>query len=220
MSLQEVQLYVKPRLRGWLHAGAVPAVVIGGLILVLLAPAGLKFDATVYAVSAVALFAISATFHRGSWGPTASLILQRLDHATIFLFIAGTYTAMLGAVFVDGSAGMLLWVVWIMALLGVIFRVAWPGAPRWMTVPLYIGLGWSVMFYMPAFWTEGGVAIFFLVLLGGIAYTVGAIIYGLRRPDPSPKWFGFHEIFHSCTLGGYVTHYAGIALAFGTVAVR
>ncbi len=210
---------LKPRMRGWLHAGAVPAAVIAGLVLILLAPAELRWAAIIYVVSTVALFGISATYHRGTWGPRTHGVLKRMDHATIFIFIAGTYTPIALTV-VGGTAGtVLLWIVWLAALAGVIFRVFWVGAPRWLIVPAYISMGWAAVFFIPEILSNGGTAIFLLIAVGGLCYSVGAVIYGLKRPDPSPKWFGFHEIFHSFTLGGYVSHYVGICLAIFGVGV-
>ena len=210
---------LKPRMRGWLHAGAVPAAVIAGLVLILLAPAELRWAAIIYVVSTVALFGISATYHRGTWGPRTHGVLKRMDHATIFIFIAGTYTPIALTV-VGGTAGtVLLWIVWLAALAGVIFRVFWVGAPRWLIVPAYISMGWAAVFFIPEILSNGGMAIFLLIAVGGLCYSVGAVIYGLKRPDPSPNWFGFHEIFHSFTLGGYVSHYVGICLAIFGVGV-
>ncbi|MEI2728616.1 MAG: hemolysin III family protein [Candidatus Nanopelagicales bacterium] len=210
---------LKPRMRGWLHAGAVPAAVIAGLVLILLAPAELRWAAIIYVVSTVALFGISATYHRGTWGPRTHGVLKRMDHATIFIFIAGTYTPIALTV-VGGTAGtVLLWIVWLAALAGVIFRVFWVGAPRWLIVPVYISMGWAAVFFIPEILSNGGMAIFLLIAVGGLCYSVGAVIYGLKRPDPSPNWFGFHEIFHSFTLGGYVSHYVGICLAIFGVGV-
>lgn len=210
---------LKPRMRGWLHAGAVPAAVVAGLVLILLAPAELRWAAIIYVVSTVALFGISATYHRGTWGPRTHGVLKRMDHATIFIFIAGTYTPIALTV-VGGTAGtVLLWIVWLAALAGVIFRVFWVGAPRWLIVPVYISMGWAAVFFIPEILSNGGTAIFLLIAVGGLCYSVGAVIYGLKRPDPSPNWFGFHEIFHSFTLGGYVSHYVGICLAIFGVGV-
>lgn len=203
---------IKPKMRGWLHAGAVPAAVICGIVLVALAPAELRVAAAIYALSTVALFGISATYHRGNWGPRTHGVLKRMDHATIFVFIAGTYTPFAVTIVAGTSGTVLLWIIWSAALAGVLFRVLWVGAPRWLTVPVYIAMGWASLFFLPAFWSNGGIAVFSLIVAGGLCYSIGAVIYGLRRPDPSPKWFGFHEIFHSFTLGGYVTHYIGICL--------
>ena len=175
---------LKPRMRGWLHAGAVPAAVVAGLVLILLAPAELRWAAIIYVVSTVALFGISATYHRGTWGPRTHGVLKRMDHATIFIFIAGTYTPIALTV-VGGTAGtVLLWIVWLAALAGVIFRVFWVGAPRWLIVPVYISMGWAAVFFIPEILSNGGTAIFLLIAVGGLCYSVGAVIYGLKRPDP------------------------------------
>lgn len=216
-----IQAYqaLKPLMRGWLHAGAVPAAVIAGLILVLLAPPELRVAATIYALSTVALFGISATYHRGTWGPTAHGVLKRMDHATIFVFIAGTYTPIALTV-VGGTQGtVLLWIVWLTALAGIIFKVFWIDAPRWLTVPIYISMGWAAVFFIPNILSNGGLAIVLLIATGGLCYAAGAVIYGMKRPNPSPRFFGFHEIFHSFTLGGYVSHYVGICLAIFGVGV-
>lgn len=209
---------VKPKLRGWQHAGAIPVAVILGLILVWCAPSDMKVPAAIYAVSCVALFSISATYHRGSWSPRTHSVLKRMDHATIFLLIAGSYTAFICALLSGTTATVMLWAIWITAGFGMAFRILWPNAPRGLTVPVYIGMGWAAVLLMPQIWRNGGVAIFLLLAAGGLFYSVGAVIYGLRRPNPSPKWFGFHEIFHSCTLGGFLSHYIGISLAMYTVA--
>mgnify|MGYP003480302998 FL=1 len=173
---------LKPRMRGWLHAGAVPAAVIAGLVLILLAPAELRWAAIIYVVSTVALFGSSATYPRGTWGPRTHGVLKRMDHATIFIFIAGTYTPIALTV-VGGTAGtVLLWIVWLAALAGVIFRVFWVGAPRWLIVPVYISMGWAAVFFIPEILSNGGLAIFLLVAVGGLCFSVGAVSYGLKRP--------------------------------------
>lgn len=212
VSIEEAVVALKPKLRGWLHAGAAPTALACGVVLVLLAPPRLRLAAGIYAVSAVALFSISATFHRGAWRPRTLGILQRLDHATIFVLIAGSYTPFAAAL-LGSSAATLLWIVWCGALLGMAFRVFWVGAPRWLTVPCYIALGWSAAFYLPEFWDAGGAAVVLLIGVGGLLYSVGGVVYAMRRPDPSPRWFGYHEVFHSFTLGGFASHYVAISLA-------
>ncbi len=204
---------LKPRMRGWLHAGAVPAAAICGVILVILAPPPFRWAVAIYSFSTVALFSISAVYHRGTWRPRTHSVLKRADHATIFLLIAGSYTPFAVALVHGGSGEVLLWIVWSSAVIGMLFRVFWVGAPRWLTVPVYIAMGWTAMFYLPQIWHNGGVAVAILLLGGGLLYSVGAVIYALRRPNPSPIWFGFHEVFHSFTLGGFVAHYVAISLA-------
>ncbi|MEU7169065.1 hemolysin III family protein [Streptomyces morookaense] len=203
----------KPRLRGWLHAGMFPAVLVSGVFLTALAdsPRG-RIACAVYVLSACLLFGISALYHRGNWSPRTEGVLRRLDHANIFLIIAGTYTP-LTMLLVPGSRGrILLWAVWAAAAAGIAFRVFWVGAPRWLYTPCYIAMGWAAVFFLPDFLRKGGIAVLVLVIVGGLLYSAGGVIYGIKRPNPSPRWFGFHEVFHSLTLAAFVTHYVGISL--------
>jgi hemolysin III len=204
---------LRPRLRGWLHAGMVPATLAAGVALLVLAPSGPRLAIAVYLVSALSLFTVSAVYHRFRWGPRVRGVLQRLDHANIFLIIAGSYTPFAVLLLDPGPARVLLSVVWVGALAGVAFRVLWVGAPRWLYVPVYIALGWVAVFFLPAFLRSGGAAVLALIVAGGLLYSVGGVIYALRRPDPSPRWFGFHEVFHAFTLGGFLTQFAAIVLA-------
>lgn len=205
---------LKPHLRGWIHAATFPLAVVAGVVLVVLAPTGRAQVATgVFAVSAALLFGVSALYHRGSWSPRATSVLKRLDHSSIFLIIAGTYTPFTVLLLPDGPARILLWLVWGGALAGVAFRVFWVGAPRWLYVPVYVALGWAAVIFLPQFLAGGGVAVLTLVVVGGVLYTLGALVYGLRRPDPSPRYFGFHEVFHALTVAAFGVHYAGISLA-------
>ncbi|MFF2812946.1 hemolysin III family protein [Streptomyces sp. NPDC058000] len=204
---------LKPKLRGWLHAGMFPAVLLSGIMLTALAdsPRG-RLACAIYTVSACLLFGVSALYHRGNWGPRMDGALRRLDHANIFLIIAGTYTP-LTLLLVPGTRGqVLLWAVWAAALAGIAFRVFWVGAPRWLYTPCYIAMGWAAVFFLPDFLHTGGIAVLVLVIVGGLLYSAGGVIYGIKRPNPSPRWFGFHEVFHSFTLAAFVVHYVGISL--------
>ena len=145
-------------------------------------------------------------------------VLRRLDHANIFLIIAGTYTPFSVLLLPEGKARTLLTIVWVGAVLGVLFRVFWVNAPRWLYVPAYIALGWAAVAYLPSFLESGSVTVMVLVIVGGALYTFGGIVYGLRRPDPSPRWFGFHEVFHALTVAAFAAHYVGISIAAYTVA--
>ncbi len=217
-GLDTVRDLIKPKLRGWLHAGTFPLSLFLGAILVILAPdERTRVSSAIFAVTASLLFGVSALYHRGTWSPRAHGVLQRLDHANIFLIIAGTYTPFSVLLLPPGPAQTLLWIVWTGALLGVAFRVIWIGAPRWLYVPVYIALGWVAVAYIPQFWTGGGAAVFVLVVVGGALYTMGAIVYGLRKPNPSPRWFGFHEVFHAFTVAAFLSHYAGVSLAVHAV---
>ena len=157
---------IKPRLRGWLHAVMFPATLFAGVVLTALAdsPRG-RIACAVYTLSACLLFGVSALYHRGTWGPRATAILRRLDHANIFLIIAGTYTPFAILLLPGGTASELLWFIWAGALAGIAFRVFWVGAPRWLYTPCYLALGWAAVFFLPDFLHAGGVAV--LVCVAG-----------------------------------------------------
>jgi hemolysin III len=204
---------VKPRLRGWLHAGAVPVVAVAGAVLVALSRGTDEILAsTVYVATTLLLFSVSAVYHRGRWGPRSRGILQRLDHANIFLIIAGTYTPFAVLLLQGGSRVALLAVVWTGALVGIGFRMLWVRAPRWLFVPAYVVLGWVAVAFLPQITDAGGVAVLVLVAVGGLLYTAGAIVFATRRPDPYPAWFGYHEVFHTLTLLAYACQYAAVLL--------
>ncbi|MGW4455821.1 hemolysin III family protein [Streptomyces albidoflavus] len=209
----EIPAIVKPKLRGWLHAGMFPAVVIAGLALTAFTDSTRgRIACAIYALSACLLFGVSALYHRGTWGARGEAILRRLDHANIFLIIAGTYTPLTMLLLPEAKGRWLLWGIWAAALAGILFRVFWVGAPRWLYTPCYIAMGWAAVFFLPDFMRAGGVAVLVLVIVGGLLYSAGGIIYGFKRPNPSPRYFGFHEVFHSLTLAAFVVHYIGISL--------
>jgi hemolysin III len=207
---------VTPRLRGWLHAVTFPLAVAAGIVLVGLSPTpAARATTAVYALSAALLFGISALYHRGRWSPRAHAVLRRFDHANIFLIIAGTYTPFATLLLDPGTARVLLWTVWCGALAGVAFRVLWVGAPRWLYTPVYIALGWVAAFFLPDFVRAagaGGTAVVSLIIVGGFFYSIGGVVYALRRPNPSPRWFGFHEVFHAFTLVAFAAHYVAVSL--------
>jgi hemolysin III len=213
-ALDAMRRHMKPKLRGWLHLGTFPLSVAAGITLVALAPSGRpRTCAAIFAVTAALLFGVSAAYHRGRWSPLMEAILQRVDHANIFLITAGTYTPFAALLLPPGPARVLLWIVWGGALLGVLFRVLWVGAPRWLYVPVYVALGWVALAYLPQFLHGGGPAILTLMVVGGGLYTVGGVVYGIKRPNPSPRWFGFHEVFHAFTVAAFITHYVAASLA-------
>jgi hemolysin III len=203
----------KPRLRGWLHAATSPLALAAGVVLIVLAPTGPATAAAVaYAATSALLFVTSAIYHRGTWSPRAQDRLKRLDHANIFLLIAGSYTPF-AVLALDGATRVaVLAAVWTAAVVGAAFRVLWVDAPRWLYVPFYIGLGWGAAFVFPQLVHGAGVPAFTLVAIGGALYTAGGVVYGLRRPDPSPRWFGFHEVFHALTVAAYVCQYIAASL--------
>ena len=213
-TVEKVEKKVKPRLRGWIHAGTFPLALAAGIVLIALAPttAG-KISASVFGLSACLLFGVSAVYHRGTWSPRTEAVLRRLDHTNIFLIIAGTYTPLAVLLLPRDQATVLLALVWGGALVGLLARIFWLNAPRWVYVPVYLALGWVAVAYMGQFWATGGPAVVWLIAAGGVFYTAGAIVYGTKKPDPNPAWFGFHEIFHVCTVLGFACHVVAIYLA-------
>ncbi len=210
---------VKPRLRGWLHACTAPLTLAAGVLLVLLSPAGLpRLGSTVFAASALVLFTVSATMHRGRWSPRTELLLTRLDHASIFLLIAGTYTPF-SLLLLDGADRVVLLA---MAWGGAALRHRLPAAPpAGGALGLHPGLpGASAgrRSSSPATSRSTAAGRAGLLALGGLLYTAGGVVYGLRRPNPFPQWFGFHEVFHAFTVVAFAAHYAGISVA--TYALR
>ncbi len=217
---------IKPRLRGWLHAASVPLVVAAGIVLVVLSPTPTtKIGSAVFIASALLLFSVSALYHLGTWQPAVWALLRRLDHSNIFILIAGTYTAFAMLLLHGNARVWLLAGIWSGALLGVLFRVFWTSAPRWLYTPIYIGLGWFAVFFIPDFIdgaeqlsTPIAIATLALVVVGGVLYTLGGVVYALKRPNPQPEWFGFHEVFHTLTVLAFAAHYVAVSLA--TYAMR
>lgn len=204
---------VKPKLRGWFHAGAFPVAMLGGFALVIVSPTiESRLAAAIFAVTGMLLFGTSAVYHRGHWRTRARLVLRRLDHSNIFLITAGTYTPLAVLTLDRGQTILLLSVLWGAAALGVAFRTIFTNAPRWLFVPIYIGFGVAGVGYIPQIWMDNP-PVGILVVVGGLCYIAGAIIYGLKRPNPSPKWLGFHEVFHILTILGYGCHLAALLVA-------
>ena len=137
---------------------------------------------------------------------------NRLDHSNIFLLIAGTYTPLSVAVLPHDQAVTILSIVWGGALAGILLNLFWPTAPRWLATLIYVALGWVALWYLPQFWALAGPAVVWLLLAGGILYTIGAIVYATKKPDLSPRWFGFHEIFHTFTVLAWACHCTAVYL--------
>ncbi|MEB4615732.1 PAQR family membrane homeostasis protein TrhA, partial [Leucobacter sp. M11] len=203
---------VKPTWRGWIHAGTFPVTIIAGIVLIALADGAVAtWAAVVFTLSSMLLFGISALYHRFNWQPKTKRMLKRFDHANIFLLIAGTYTP-IALLTLPREQGLILLVsVWAGALLGVGFRVFWLGAPRWLYVALYLALGWAAVMFIPDIFRVNAAAMV-LVVVGGLMYTVGAIVYGTKKPNPVPGVFGFHEIFHTLTVLAFLCHWAAALL--------
>ena len=219
--LAETVADVKPKLRGWLHLGTAPLTLAAGIVLIALSPTTeTRVGSAMFVGSAVVLFTVSAIYHRGTWSPRVWAFLRRFDHSNIFLLIAGSYTPFALVLLEGTQRTLLLSVVWTGAVLGVLFRVFWVGAPRWLYTPIYIALGWAAVFFIPGFARGAqelgvgvGTAVLVLIIVGGGLYTLGGVVYAFQRPDPSPRWFGFHEVFHTFTILAFVTHYVGVSLA-------
>ncbi|WP_372460112.1 PAQR family membrane homeostasis protein TrhA [Nocardia coffeae] len=207
---------VKPRMRGWIHTWAVGIAAIAVIALVAVsatvsATAGVS--TLIYGLTVCGVFGVSATYHRVTWSSTrARTHMKRADHSMIFLFIAGSYTpfALLG---LPGHTGTtLLIVVWAGALAGVALKLLWPTAPRWVGVPLYLLLGWAIVPVAARMTHNVGVAPMILLLVGGLAYSIGAILYAAKWPNPWPTVFGHHEFFHAATVLAALCHYVAVWL--------
>ncbi len=213
-TVHRVEEAVKPHLRGVLHEVAFAISLVTGTVIVCLADGTrARVGASVYAGSVALLFGISAAYHRGSWSDRAHGVMARLDHSAIFVLIAGTYTPIC-LLLLDGALRWVIFgIVWGGAIGGILLRNVVRQPPHWLFVTLYIALGWVALGVLPQVLDKGGVAIFVLMLVGGLFYTGGAVVYARKRPDPSPRWFGFHEVFHACTLAAFAVHYIAVSLA-------
>lgn len=207
----------KPRMRGWLHAYAFFVAVVCGIVLVSLAASrpGMApvVSCAIYSISVCALFGTSALYHRRVWSPAGYQLMRRLDHSMIFFLIAGTYTPFCVLLLSPAKATTLLSIVWIGAIAGVLLKMVWPHAPRWVSAPLYLALGWVAVVVLGDILHNGGVTALVLMIVGGVAYSVGAFFYALRRPNPWPTVFGHHEFFHACTLVAALCHHVAIYFA-------
>jgi hemolysin III len=208
----DAQVEIKPTWRGWLHAGTFPVAVAAGIVLIALAQgAPAKWASAVFMATSMLLFGASAVYHRFNWGPKAKAVLKRIDHANIFLLIAGTYTPIAVLALPPEKGILLLSLVWTGALIGILFRVFWIGAPRWLYVALYLVLGWAAVMYIVDLF-QANAAMMTLVIVGGVLYTLGAVVYAMKRPNPWPGHFGFHEIFHVCTVLAFLCHWTACLL--------
>lgn len=203
---------IKPKMRGWIHAAFGPLAVAACIVICCLAPAGgVKAACAIYLACTCVLFGNSALYHIGNWGPKMTDALRRIDHANIFLLIAGTYTPLAFALPFVGRV-ITLSVMWAAAGAALLINFFWINCPRWLSTSTYIVIGVSGISLMPFFWMSA-TATFIVVILttcGGILYIAGAVIYGARHPDPWPKMFGFHEIFHVFTVLGYLCEMSAV----------
>jgi len=198
----------KPLLRGVSHQIAAGVALAGLVALVLVAPGPrARLGALVYGLSLVGLFSVSALYHRPTWSPRARLWMRRLDHSAIFLLIAGTFTPICLLVG-DRRAHTMLAVVWVGAGLGILRALLWPRAPRALATGLYLLLGWAAVPLVPAMYRAIGPVSLGLLAGGGLLYSIGAVIYATRRPDPFPRVFGYHEVFHALVVAAAGLHFA------------
>ena len=205
---------LKPRLRGVFHQWAcVGAVPLGLALVAIAATTRARIAVTVYSMSLVALFGVSALYHRINWRSlTGRDWMRRLDHSMIFVLIAGSYTPFAVLALHGPLAVAILVGVWVGAALGVVFNLVWRTAPRWLRSALYIALGWIAVAALPQLGATIGLLALTLVGLGGVLYTLGAVVYATKRPDPVPAVFGYHEVFHVLVIVAAALQYAVIAL--------
>ena len=212
-KVAEIADAIKPRLRGVLHEAAFAISLVTGTALICLADGAYeRVASSIYAASVALLFGTSAAYHRGAWSPRAHAVMARLDHSMIFLLIAGTYTPFC-LLLLDGTTRwVFLALVWAGSLGGIVVRNVVRRPARWLFVSMYLALGWVAVAIMPSILHRGGVAVLVLLMIGGAFYTAGALVYARQKPNPSPRWFGFHEVFHALTLLAFVVHYVAVSV--------
>ena len=204
---------MKPRLRGVFHEWAFFASLgAAALLLVLAGNAREAVASAIYVAALAALFGVSALYHRVTWSPDVRKWMRRLDHSTIFVFIAGTYTPF-ALLAVDGwLSWTVLTVVWAGAAAGILLSLAWITAPKWLAATVYLALGWVGVLAAPQLFSGAGVAAATLVAVGGVLYTAGAIAYATKRPNRWPATFGYHELFHVLVVAAATTQFIAVAL--------
>ncbi|WP_030487561.1 PAQR family membrane homeostasis protein TrhA [Micromonospora chokoriensis] len=207
----------KPRMRGWLHTYAFFVALVCGIVLCSIAATRPGWaplvSCLIYSLTVCGLFGTSALYHRRVWSERGYQVMRRMDHSMIFVFIAGTYTPLCAMLLEPRPATVMLALVWGGALAGVAVKVVWPHAPRWVSAPLYLALGWVAVAMLPEILHGGGVTALVLLIVGGAIYSIGAVFYALRRPNPWPTVFGHHEFFHACTLVAALCHHIAIYFA-------
>jgi hemolysin III len=203
---------IRPSLRGVVHQWSFFVALVAGAALIVWAPAGrATAAAAIYALALAGLLGTSALYHRVTWRPRARAWLRRLDHAMIFVLIAGTYTPF-ALLVLDGTLSDVVLVgVWSGAAAGILFTLLWTDAPKWLTAGTYVALGWFSIIAVPQITERAGAGALALLALGGLAYTAGAVVYARRRPDPRPATFGYHEIFHVLVVIAAAAHFTAVA---------
>jgi hemolysin III len=205
--------HTRPRLRGVSHQYAfVVSVVVGAFLVAAASGAEERASAAVFAAAVAAMFGVSALYHRITWRPSVRRWMRRLDHAAIYLLIAGTYTPF-GLLALSGAwRWTVLPVVWGGSLAAIILKLAWVDGPKWMAAAIAIALGWVGVVALPELWDHAGASGVVLLVAGGLLYTTGAVVYASRRPDPVPSVFGYHELFHALVIAAAACQYAAVAI--------
>ena len=200
----------RPRLRGWSHLLACVAALALAPLLIVFSPGG-RAAAAIYAVAVIGVFGVSGTYHCVFWHTGLRGLMRRLDHSMIFVFIAATYTPFALFVLTGAASTVILVGVWSAAAAGVIMRVTWPDAPRALVVAVYVIVGWSAIAVIGDTYRALGVAGFVLLVVGGGLYTLGGVVYAAKWPNPWPRWFGYHELFHLLVIVAVASHYVAVA---------
>ena len=201
----------RPLLRGVLHAVAFVAACVIGTLLVAFAPSGRVAPAAIFAASAAIMLGTSALYHRVVWSGAARLWMRRADHAGIYLLIAGTYTPV-GVLSLTGAWRVtVLAIVWSGAAAAILLKFCWVGAPKWLSAVIGVALGWVGVAALPQLAHRSGITPVVLLGAGGLAYTAGAVVYAFKRPNPSPRVFGYHEVFHALTIVALACQYVAVA---------
>ena len=212
LALEPTDTVPKPEFRGFSHMLAfVAALTLAPLMIVAAPGVGPRFVIALYTLSITGLFGISALYHRGTWSPPARLLLRRLDHSMILIAIAATYTPIALFALPGTAARVLLAIVWVGAGVGILSRLAWLDAPAPVVAGPYLAVGWACLVVGPQIWRSMGVAGFVLLLVGGLVFSGGAVVLTSGRPDPSPRWFGYHEVWHVLVIAGVAVHYVAVA---------
>jgi hemolysin III len=209
------ELFGRPRARGWIHLCCAAIAIVGGLALVSVAGITSTQRAVVatliYTVTIVAMFSVSAIYHRKHWhNPVALKWMKRLDHSAIFIFIAGSYTPFALLAMPPPTGAEVLAIVWAGAAAGVALKMWWPSSPRWVGIPLYLLLGYVALWFAGTLLDGGGPIVVGLLVAGGVLYNIGVIFFAIRWPNPWPRTFGYHEFFHAFTAAAAVSHYVAV----------
>lgn len=213
-----LELHGKPLLRGVFHQVGFFVALLAGAALVAWAPAGTaRWGCVVYALSLAAMLGTSALYHRPTWSERARARMRRADHSTIFVLIAGTYTP-LALTLPSASAHTMLAVAWGCAAVGVLRALFWVNAPKGLVAALAVAVGWLAVFYFKELELHAGRSVLVLLAVGGVLYSIGALTYALRKPNPWPKVFGYHEVFHALVVVAAIIHFVGVVLAVPAIA--